>query len=78
MVVGSLLPVGFLQLETVYEEGFAAARDLEFYEQPLVQRLSWVRLPGDSLVLCGALTFTGSALVHLRRAKEGKSRPTPA
>lgn len=73
MVVGSLLPVGFLQLEAIYEEGFAAARDLEFYERPLVQKLSWARLPGDGLVIAGALAYAGAATAHLRRATVEKS-----
>jgi nitric oxide reductase subunit B len=77
MVVGSLLPVGFLQLEAVYEEGFAAARDLEFYERPLVQALSWARLPGDGLVICGALAFTGAAINHLRRAEASEPGSSP-
>ena len=80
MVVGSLLPVGFLQLETVYEEGFAAGRDLDFHERPLVQTFSWARLPGDGLVICGALSFTAAAISHLRAVEsdEADSRATPA
>jgi nitric oxide reductase subunit B len=65
MVFASLLPVGFLQLEAVYEEGFAAARSVEFYDQPLVQNLLWARIPGDSLVTLGALAFTAAAVRHL-------------
>ncbi|WP_435079681.1 nitric-oxide reductase large subunit [Halococcus sp. AFM35] len=78
MVVGSLLPVGFLQLEAIYEEGFAAARDLEFYERPLVQKLSWARLPGDGLVIAGALAYAGTATAHLRRTGNDESRASSA
>jgi nitric oxide reductase subunit B len=65
MVFASLLPVGFLQLKTVYEEGFAAARDVEFYDRPLVQKLSWARLPGDTLIIASAITFTIASIRHL-------------
>jgi nitric oxide reductase subunit B len=80
MVVGSLLPVGFLQLETVYEEGFAAGRDLQFNERPLVQKFSWARLPGDGLVIAGAISFTAAAIGHLRAVErdDADSRATPA
>lgn len=78
MVICSLLPVGFLQLETIYEEGFATARDLEFYERPLVQKLSWARLPGDGLVVAGALAYAGAATAHLWRTNSGEYDPAPA
>lgn len=71
MVFGSLLPVGFLQLKCVYEEGFAAARDIEFYDQPLVQKLSWARLPGDTLIILSAITFTIASLRHLSVEDDG-------
>ena len=77
MVVGSLLPVGFLQLEVIYEKGFAAARDVDFYERPIVQKLSWARLPGDGLVIGGALAFTGAAIAHLWRVEKNEPRATP-
>lgn len=77
MVMGSLLPVGFLQLEAIYEEGFAAGRDLEFYERPLVQKLSWARLPGDGLIIAGALAYAGAATAHLRRANNDEPQESP-
>jgi nitric oxide reductase subunit B len=57
MVFGSVLPVGILQLETAFTQGYDAARSLAFYEGPVVQALFWARLPGDTLIIVGTLLF---------------------
>ncbi|WP_247729889.1 nitric-oxide reductase large subunit [Halovivax limisalsi] len=57
MVFVSVLPVGFLQLETAFTESYAAARSLAFYEGELVQLLFWARLPGDTMIILGTLVF---------------------
>jgi nitric oxide reductase subunit B len=72
MVLASLLPLGFVQLRAAYTEGYAAARSLEFYEQPKVQRLLWARTLGDAPMILGALAFTVGAIRHLSAA-QGKS-----
>jgi hypothetical protein len=68
MTIASLLPVGFLQLQTAYSEGYDAARSLEFYDQPHIRTLLWadarrysddprgarVYRRGSSPPLCGA------------------------
>ncbi|WP_049947535.1 nitric-oxide reductase large subunit [Candidatus Halobonum tyrrellensis] len=58
MVFVGDVPVGFLQLETVFTQGYDAGRSLAFYSRPLVQRLFWARLPGDVLVILGAAVFS--------------------
>ncbi|WP_101295029.1 nitric-oxide reductase large subunit [Halegenticoccus soli] len=63
MVFVSVLPVGFLQLETAFTESYAAARSLAFYNGELVQLLFWARLPGDTLIIVGTLLF-GYDVVH--------------
>ncbi|MFT4905565.1 MAG: nitric oxide reductase subunit B, partial [Natronomonas sp.] len=70
MVFVSLTPVGFLQLETSFTEGYAAARSLAFYESELVQTLLWLRLPGDTLVIAGALVFLTAALRAYRHRRD--------
>jgi nitric oxide reductase subunit B len=57
MVFVSVLPVGFLQLETAFTAGYDAARSVAFYERPLVQALFWARMPGDALLILGTLVF---------------------
>jgi len=51
------IPVGFLQLQTVFTENYDAARSLAFYNRDIVQLLFWVRLPGDILIIVGASVF---------------------
>jgi nitric oxide reductase subunit B len=57
MVGLSLLPVGFLQLEAAFTEGYAAARSLSFYNGELVQLFFWARFPGDTMLILGTLVF---------------------
>jgi nitric oxide reductase subunit B len=57
MLFVSVMPVGFLQLQEAYAHGFAAARSLAFYDQPIVHALMKWRLPGDLLIVLGALVL---------------------
>jgi nitric oxide reductase subunit B len=57
MVFVSVLPVGFLQLETAFTESYHAARSLAFYEREVVQWLFWTRLPGDTMIVAGTLLY---------------------
>ncbi|MFB6081764.1 MAG: nitric-oxide reductase large subunit [Halanaeroarchaeum sp.] len=69
MLAFSLVPVGFLQLSTVVTEGYTVARSASFYARPLVEVLLWARLPGDVLIIVGALTYTGAAVRSLLAAR---------
>ncbi|MEZ3117241.1 nitric-oxide reductase large subunit [Halobaculum sp. MBLA0147] len=69
MVFVSVLPVGFLQLETAFTQGYDAARSLAFYEGSLVQALFWARLPGDTLIILGTLLFAGDVVAKLFRRR---------
>jgi len=62
MVFGSVLPVGFLQLEAAFTESYAAARSVAFYGQPVVQTLFWARLPGDTLIIGGTAIYAADLL----------------
>jgi nitric oxide reductase subunit B len=57
MVFVSVLPVGFLQLETAFTESYAAARSLAFYNSETIQLLFWARLPGDTMIILGTVVF---------------------
>jgi nitric oxide reductase subunit B len=74
MLFLSLLPVGFLQLEVAFADGYAAARSLEFYNGELIQTLFWLRMPGDTLVILGSLVFAWDVaekvLFHRKPAAE--------
>ncbi|WP_144905537.1 nitric-oxide reductase large subunit [Halobellus captivus] len=76
MVFVSVLPVGFLQLEAVFTQGYAAGRGLAFYNQPIVQTLFWARLPGDTLIILGTAIYAADLLRKrfvLRRSEDDPS-----
>ncbi|OYD06677.1 nitric-oxide reductase large subunit [Paludifilum halophilum] len=75
MIGVALLPVGIIQLQESYTQGFWVARDPSFYEQPLVNTLLWWRaLPDTIFLLVGVLPlawFVIRSFFHLRKpAKE--------
>ncbi|MFC7045947.1 nitric-oxide reductase large subunit [Halobacteriaceae archaeon GCM10025711] len=74
MLALSVIPVGVLQLEAVFSNGYAAARSLAFYNQELVQTLMWARMPGDVLVILGALLFTWDVVDKLLKQRELPAR----
>ena len=76
MVFVSVLPVGFLQLETVFTQGYAAGRSLAFYNQPLVQTLFWARLPGDTLIIVGTVIYAADLLRKRFVLRQSEDDPT--
>lgn len=58
MVALTLLPLGTLQLFAAIEHGYWYARSAEFMQQPLVDLLVWMRVPGDTIFSGGALALT--------------------
>ena len=53
MVVLSLLPVGAMQVWESVENGLWSARSAEFLQSPLIERLRWMRIVGDTVFLSG-------------------------
>jgi nitric oxide reductase subunit B len=53
MVALSLLPVGALQVWESVENGLWSARSAEFLQSPLIERLRWLRIVGDTIFLSG-------------------------
>lgn len=51
MLVTTLIPVGFLQLQQAFNGGCWTARLPEFYTQPLVKSLLWLRIVPDSIFI---------------------------
>lgn len=80
MVFVALLPVGFLQIKSAFNDGFDTSRSAEFLKQPIVQTLlTWRALP-DSIFLIGVIVlmlFCFKALFNLRKPthKENEKRP---
>ena len=53
MVALSLLPIGALQVWESVENGLWSARSAEFLQSPLIERLRWLRIVGDTIFLSG-------------------------
>jgi nitric oxide reductase subunit B len=78
MVLLSLLPVGLMQAWASVEFGTWYARSAEFLQTPLLTRLRWMRMFGDSLFAFGAIVLgwfvlglvTGHSLVKTDAKKE--------
>ena len=70
-------PIGWAQLNAVYEHGYAWARSQQFYDQYLFWQ--WMRLPGDVVFSAGGLIMCWDYLAKLRRApRSGDSSGSPA
>jgi nitric oxide reductase subunit B len=54
MALLSLLPHGLMQVHAAVTHGFWYARSAEFLQQPLMQTLVWLRMPGDIIFAVGA------------------------
>jgi nitric oxide reductase subunit B len=84
MAVFSLLPLGLMQVYASVTEGFWYARSAEFLQQPLMQTLVWLRVPGDVIfsVGVGALALFVFRLFVGRReeatVKAGSTAPAQA
>ncbi len=57
MCVGSLLPVGLAQTWASVDRGYWYARSTEFLGSPLIEKLRWMRVPGDTIFAVGALVL---------------------
>lgn len=63
-IVLNFFPIGWPQLEAVYEHGLTYARSLEFYNTTVLWQ--WLRIPGDILFAAGALLMAYDFLIKLR------------
>jgi nitric oxide reductase subunit B len=70
MIVVTLLPIGVMQALESFNNGFWSARSLEFYQQPAVKTLLWLRAVPDSIFIgLGAVPIVAGAVYgffHLR------------
>ncbi len=60
----NFFPIGWPQLNAVYEHGFAYARSAAFYDTTLYWQ--WMRLPGDVAFAVGALLMAWDFTIKLR------------
>ncbi len=57
MALLTLLPIGILQLNAAINTGYWYARSADFMQQPLIEMLVWMRVPGDTIFSVGALSL---------------------
>jgi nitric oxide reductase subunit B len=60
----NFFPIGWQQLDAVFEHGLAYARSTEFYSKTLFWQ--WMRLPGDVVFAAGAVLMAWDFLVKSR------------
>jgi nitric oxide reductase subunit B len=74
-IVLNFFPIGWPQLDAVYEHGLAYARSQAFYDTTLFWQ--WMRLPGDVVFAAGALLMAWDFLVKLRPLFRERSESAP-
>lgn len=57
MIALSMLPIGLMQAWASVEFGTWYARSAEFMQTPMIMRLRWMRMFGDTLFAFGALVL---------------------
>ena len=57
MALFTLLPIGIIQLMAAIEHGYWYARSADLMQQPIIQLLVWMRVPGDTIFSIGALAM---------------------
>nr|MBP7868832.1 cbb3-type cytochrome c oxidase subunit I [Bacillota bacterium] len=55
MVFVNLVPAGTFQLIDSFRNGYWHARQPEFFAQPVMRVIEWLRLPGDALFIVGGI-----------------------
>ena len=76
MALMTLLPLGTLQLLAAIDHGYWYARSAEFMQQPIVDLLVWMRMPGDVVFSVGAVTFAWFVMKLWLRP--GSEQPLPS
>jgi len=74
MSLMTLLPLGVMQLVAAIENGYWYARSAEFMQQPVVDLLVWMRVPGDIIFSIGGIAlawFVARLWIAPRKARAG-------
>jgi nitric oxide reductase subunit B len=63
MIAITLVPVGIMQAMESFQNGFWSARSWEFYQQPIVNKLLWLRvIPDTVFIFAGVVPIVAAAL----------------
>jgi nitric oxide reductase subunit B len=55
MLFVNLAPMGLIQLDDALRNGYWHAREIDFFLQPRVRFIEWLRMPGDVLFIVGGI-----------------------
>lgn len=69
----NFMPIGWMQLNAVFEHGYAYARSMAFYNTVLVWQ--WLRMIGDIVFAAGALLMAFDFAMKLRPLFPKRFRP---
>ena len=76
MALFSLFPYGLMQVHAAVSQGFWYARSAEFLQQPVMQLLVWMRMPGDVIFSVGVLLLVAFvARLWLGKVRRGAAAP---
>ena len=76
MALFSLFPYGLMQVHASVSQGFWYARSAEFLQQPVMQLLVWMRMPGDVIFSVGVLLLVAFvARLWLGKVRRGAAAP---
>lgn len=73
MIMITLVPVGLMQALASFDHGFWWARSFDFYQQPIVNKLLWLRMIPDTIfIVAGVMPLVAASvygLFHMRAVK---------
>jgi nitric oxide reductase subunit B len=79
MIMITLVPIGALQAIESFQNGFWSARSWEFYQQPVINQLLWLRLLPDTVfIFAGAIPVVAASLWGLINMRSEKPIEAPA
>ena len=77
MALLTLLPIGIIQVSAAIEQGYWYARSADLMQQPIIQLLVWMRVPGDTIFSVGALALAWFVLRLWVRPKQRTAALAP-
>ncbi|ODU46393.1 nitric-oxide reductase large subunit [uncultured Aquimonas sp.] len=75
MALFTLLPMGIIQLAAAIEHGYWYARSADLMQQPIIQMLVWMRVPGDTVFSVGAVALAWFTLRLWIKPKQAFAAP---
>lgn len=79
MILMTLLPIGVLQSVQSFEKGYWWARSFDFYAQPFVNKLLWLRVfPDTVFIVVGILPIVAASVYGFLNMRQATGEPQKA